>query len=82
MKTIIEKTTNISKYIFEDADAVTMSTSMITTPNFVIGDMNSTNATMIEGVTAPADWAGNKYKYENGSWAANPDWVDPATLEE
>lgn len=82
MKTIVETATGLSKYVFEDDASVIMNADNIVTPNFIIGDLNTGNATMHEGVTPPADWSGNKYIFDGTTWTANPDWVDPATLEE
>ncbi len=45
----------------------------------MIGDCNSSNATITGNVTnAPSDWVGNKYKLDGTTWSANPDWVDPS----
>ena len=82
MKTIVETATGLSKYVFEDDASVTMNADNIVTPSFIIGDLNTGNATMHEGVTPPEDWSGNKYTFDGTTWTANPDWVDPATLEE
>lgn len=77
MKTIIENSTDISKYIFEDDVEITLDESTITTPDFTIADMNSSNATVVEGVTPPADWVGCKYLYADSEWVLNPDWIEP-----
>ena len=82
MKTIVETTTGLSKYVFEDAAEVAMSSDNIVTPNFIIGDLNSNNSTMHEGVTPPDDWMGNKYTFDGTTWTANPDWVEPEAVEE
>ena len=82
MKTIIENATNLSKYVFEDDVAVTFTATTIETPDFIVADLNSENAAMIEGVTIPEDWAGNKYTYADGAFALNPDWTDPAEAVE
>lgn len=82
MKTIVETSTGLSKYVFEDEAEVTMNDTNIVTPAFIIGDLNTGNATMHEGVTPPEDWTGNKYTFDGTTWTLNPDWVDPATLEE
>lgn len=71
MKTIIENSTKLSKYIFEDADVITQELYQTITPNFNIGDLNIDNSTIIENVTPPIDWVGNKYKYENNQWVEN-----------
>ena len=82
MKTIVETATGLSKYVFEDAVEVTLTANNIVTPNFIIGDLNSNNSTMHENVTPPENWTGNRYTFDGTTWTANPDWVDPATLEE
>lgn len=85
MKAIVENATGLSKYLLEDTTAVASSADNITVGNpaqFIIGDLNSSNATVYENVTdAPADWTGNKYTFDGASWVLNPDWIDPATLE-
>lgn len=50
-------------------------------PNFNIGDLNSTNAVLVENVTPPEDWRGCKYLYD-GAWTLNPKWVDPFVVNE
>lgn len=76
MKTIIENTTNISKYIFEDDASVTIGSDSTATPDSVIADMNSSNCTMVTGVTPPEDWTGNKYTYSEGAWSVNSDYEE------
>ena len=76
MKTIIENSTKQSKYIFADDAVVTFSERNIVTPEFIIGDMNSTNATLVENVTSPEDWTGCKYFYDAGAWTPNSEWAD------
>jgi len=80
MKTITDNTTNISKYIFDDAHDLVATTENITCPHFIIGDMNSTNATITEGVTPPADWMGCRYTFDGTTWTEVDGWVDPSTL--
>lgn len=75
MKTLIHNETKQSKYIWADDAVVTLGNEMTTAPEFNIGDMNSTNATLVENVTPPEDWAGCKYLYDNGTWTLNPQWV-------
>lgn len=81
MKTIIENTTKLSKYIFEDSDQISIESNKIVTPKFIIGDLNSSNSTLVDSVTPPEDWSGNKYTFENGTWTLNPNWVDPTVTE-
>lgn len=77
MKTLIENATRESKYIWSDDAVITLGNSMTFTPEFNIGDLNSTNATLVDNVTPPDDWYGCKYLYDAGAWTLNPNWVDP-----
>ena len=81
MKTILFNDTNISAYQFDDASAITMSSANITTPDFIIGDLNSSNATLVENVTPPNDWTGGKYTFADGTWTQVVGWVDPKQQE-
>ena len=86
MKTIVETSSNLSKYLLADDVTITATADNITVGDpaqFIIGDLNSTTVTVTEGITnAPEDWAGNKYKLDGTTWSANPDWVDPTLDEE
>ena len=81
MKTIVETSTKLSKYLLADDVVITATADNITVGDpaqFIISDLNSGNATITENVTnAPEDWVGNKYKLDGTTWSANPDWVDP-----
>ena len=79
MKTIVRAGTNISLYLFDQNEEVTVYSDHISVGNpvrFNIGDCSSSNAILYENVSNPGDWSGWKYFYtpENG-WALNPDWV-------
>ena len=82
MKTIVETSTKLSKYLLADDVTITATADNITVGDpaqFIIADLNSSNATITENVTnAPEDWMGNKYKLDGTTWSANPDWVDPS----
>ena len=82
MKTVVEAGTNLSKYVFDDATDLIVSGDNIATPLLIIGDLNSSNATVHDGVTPPEDWVGNKYTFDGASWTANPDWSEPVVEEE
>tara|TARA_Y100000782_G_C10152992_1_gene252357 strand:+ start:787 stop:1080 length:294 start_codon:yes stop_codon:yes gene_type:complete len=76
MKTIIDKNTKVSKYIFEDDVELTMLSTHIVTPTYHIGDMNSSVAEIIENITdTPQDWTGHKYTYD-GEWKRSVGWMD------
>lgn len=83
MKTLVKDTKSI--YIFDDAEVldVTADNIQVGEPaRMVIADCNSSNVTLYADVTPPADWTGHKYFFDGTTWTENPDWVDPATLEE
>jgi len=81
MKTIVETSTKLCKYLLADDVKITATSDTITVGDpaqFIIADLNSGNTTITENVTnAPSDWVGNKYKLDGSTWSANPDWVDP-----
>ena len=82
MKTIVETSTKLSKYLLADDITITATANDITVGDpakFIIADLNSGNTTITENVTnAPSDWIGNKYKFDGTTWSANPDWIDPS----
>ena len=81
MKTLVKNSDNCSSYIFDDDVAVTITENNTITPDLIIGDLKSTNATMFENVTPPDDWAGNKYFFDGTTWTVNPNWRDLASEE-
>ena len=85
MKTIVETSTGLSKYLLADDVTITATADNITVGDpaqFIIGDLNSTTVTITDNVTnAPEDWTGNKYTFDGTTWTANPDWVDPDAEE-
>ena len=82
MKTIVETSTKLCKYLLADNVTITTTSDSITVGDpaqFIIADLNSGNATITEHVTnEPSDWVGNKYKLDGTTWSANPEWVDPS----
>ena len=81
MKTITFNTDNISVYKFADDVTITASDNSITTPDFIIGDMNSSNATIHTGVTVPDGWQGGKHTFDGTSWGDVDGGVDPIARE-
>jgi len=85
MKTIVETSSNLSKYLLADDVDITATATEITVGDpaqFIIADLNSTTVTITDNVTnAPDDWTGNKYFFDGTTWSANPDWVDPDAEE-
>ena len=86
MKTIVETASGLSKYLLADDVTIVSNADNIVVGDpaqFIIGDLNSGNVTITENVTnSPEDWSGNKYFFDGTTWTLNPDWVDPATLED
>ena len=81
-KTITFNDSNNSAYLYSDSKKITVREDKIiigkiSSPELIIGDMNSNNATLHENVTAPDDWFGNKYKFDGSDWSENPEWSDP-----
>jgi hypothetical protein len=81
MKIIYENSTKCVKYQFADADSITMEEGKITTPNFIIADLNSTKATLVTGVSEKVGFKGDKFKWVSDNWADNADWVDPLEVD-
>jgi len=82
MKTIIETATSLSKFVFADDTPVDITSKLINVGEtdsleLIIACMDSSNATLVEGVAPPADWFGDKYKYINSTWSINPDYIEP-----
>jgi hypothetical protein len=77
MKTIVEKDTNLSKFIVENDIEIILTENSIELPGMVVYGLNASNVDIFENVTQPLDWVGNKYKYLNSEWVLNPDWIDP-----
>jgi len=81
MKTITFNSNNVSAYQFDDGVSVVSTTANIVCPEFIIGDMNSTNATIHTDVTPPVDWQGGKYTFDGTTWTEVLGWVDPKVAE-
>lgn len=80
MKTIVDNATNTSRYLLADDVSVTLGADSVTVGDpaeFIISDLNSSNATLIEGVDEPAEWMGCKYTYDGTAWALVDGWTAP-----
>jgi hypothetical protein len=85
MQTIVRKDTNISLYYLEDSKTVDVGSDQTTisvggTPELIISDCNSSNATLHTGVDAKSDYWGWKYKHDGSSWLANADYKGSNSL--
>jgi len=81
MKTIVENSTNLSKFVYEDDVVITMENDRIVIGDpevLIIACHDKNDSTLYENVTnVPSDWSGNKYMYDGTTWTQNPNWVDP-----
>ena len=88
MKTIVDTTTNTSKYLVADDYVVNITDKQIemgdlSNIDFIIDDLNGSNCGLITGVTTPDDWYGCKYNCAaDGTWSLVEGWVDPRIEEE
>ena len=79
MKTLINTESKVSLYLFADSETVDVQSSktVVGDPEtLIIADCNSSNSTLVEGVTEPTEYVGWKYLYDGG-WQSNPDYVAP-----
>jgi len=79
MQTIVRKDTNVSLYYLADSKTVDIGSDQTTisdggTPELIIADCDSSNATLHQGVDAKSDWWGWKYKHDGSSWSTNSDF--------
>lgn len=82
MKTLTKD--GLSLYLFEDDKPLLIEKDKITVgdpADFIIGDCNSGNTVLHEGITGPEDWIGGKFLFDGTNWAPNPNWVAPETEE-
>ena len=85
MQTIVRKDTNVSLYYLEDSKTVDVGSDQTTisvggTPELIIADCNSSNATLHTGVDAKSDYWGWKYKHDGSSWSTNADFKGSNSL--
>ena len=79
MQTIVRKDTNISLYYYPDSKTIDISSDKTTiseggTPELIIQDCTTNDATLHTGVDEQATWWGWKYKHDGSSWSANADF--------
>ena len=85
MQTIVRNGTNISLYYYADNKTIDIGSDQTTisvggTPELIIADCNSSNATLHQGVDAKSDYWGWKYKHDGSSWSANADYKGANSL--
>ena len=84
MKTITEKSTNISIAVFKDARTVTvgsdstvaeaMSDTHVTSNKKIYTTEKSSTHTLETAVTIPSDYKADKYKFDGTTWTLNTDY--------
>jgi len=86
MKTIVETSSGLSKYLFADDVQIVTNADNIVIGNpaeLTISDLNSGNTTITSDVTnAPSDWVGDRYFFDGSVWTQNPNWVVPNSYQE
>ena len=88
MRTIVDKETSVSLWMFEDATQVFIGDDVtvvgpLSKPELYIDDLNSSNAVLVDGVpNTKSAWVGGKFIYRDGEWSDNPDYVDPPELND
>ena len=85
MQTIVRNGTNISLYYLADSKTVDIGSDQTTisdggTPELIISDCDTGNATLHTSVDAKSDWWGWKYKHDGSSWSANADFKGGSDL--
>lgn len=80
MKTIVETSTGVSVYMFNDDGAPEITEENVIFDGDVVDiQLNSTNASIVENISPPDDWIGRKYILNNGEWSQNPN--DPTLTQ-
>jgi len=85
MQTIVRKDTNVSLYYYPDSKTIDISSDKTTiseggTPELIISDCTTSNATLHTDVDAKSDWWGHKYKHDGSSWSVNTDFKGSCIL--
>ena len=83
-KTITFNESNISAYLYDNDVPIAVESNRLVVDDpaeRIIGDMNSSNSTVHENVTAPADWFGGRYLFDGTTWTEVDGWVHPAQNE-
>tara|TARA_R110001599_G_scaffold19784_2_gene75395 strand:- start:1112 stop:1567 length:456 start_codon:yes stop_codon:yes gene_type:complete len=79
MQTIVRNETNISLFYLTDNKTVNITSTETTiseggTPELIISDCTTNDATLHTGVDAQDTWWGHKYKHDGSSWSVNADF--------
>ena len=88
MKTIVDKDTAVSTWLFDDSTQVFIGDDVtvvgpLSKPELYIDDLNSSNSILIEGVAnTKSAWVGGKFIYRDGEWSDNPEYVEPQESNE
>lgn len=64
MKVIVEKASRKTKYVVPDEQEIIADECTVQIESMVVCDLNVNSIEIIEGVTIPEDWTGNKYCYD------------------
>ena len=73
---IVEKNTDVIKY--GNNDNPIMEATKIIYPDFIVLDMGTTNADLINtAIALPVDFIGEKYLWQSDTYVENPDYMEP-----
>lgn len=83
MKTVCQKDTNISLYLFEDDVKITLHPDQMVVGDLtqiIVSDCNVANVELHQNVNDPGNWVGWKYLHNGENWSLNPDYIEPPKL--
>lgn len=74
MKLLIQKETNLTKYIWENIEFI--NDKQTQADNIIFDDLWINNAEIIEIDSKPNDWVWNKYLYINWEFVLNENYIE------
>ena len=81
MKAIIHNESKLCIQAFDDSTEIHfLDDRILVGSDYVIGDLNVSNSTLVENVTLPADYFAGKYIYDSEQaepWSVDENWVEP-----
>lgn len=79
MKILIDKETKVVKYAEENIMQFANISVVLDNKNnvkFIINDYNANNSIIEEAENLPEDFIGDKYKFEDGEFVKNEDFIE------
>ena len=73
MRSVIEKSTNVSVHLMNAEQTVTLTAEGLTCDDLPLNDGYTTEwYELVDVENVPGDWRGRKYVYNAGEWTPNP----------